>query len=73
MCKALTLAAIRDQWHITVYLPKGLRSVVAATSRLASNQPDRKGAIELWRHPADHFRAPWPNLPALMEGIEGEG
>ena len=52
--------------------PKGQHSVVAAAIRQAFNQPDRKGAVEVWRHVADQVRPRWPKLATLMDESEAD-
>ena len=38
-------------------MPKGQHTVVATAIRQAFNQPDKKAAVETWRHVADQLRA----------------
>jgi hypothetical protein len=53
-------------------VPKGQHTVVAAAIRQAFNQPDKKTAVETWRHVADQLRARWPKLADLMDGSEAD-
>ena len=46
--------------------------VVAAAIRQAFNQPDKKTAVETWRHVADQLRARWPKLADLMDESEAD-
>jgi transposase-like protein len=52
------------------HVPKAQHTVVAAAIRQAFNQPDKKAALEAWRHVADQFRARWPKLATLMDESE---
>ena len=52
--------------------PKGQHTVVAAAIRQAFNQPDQKGAVEVWRHVADQLRTRWPKLATLMDESEAD-
>jgi len=52
--------------------PKGQHTVVSAAIRQAFNQPDQKGAVEVWRHVADHLRGRWPKRAALMDESEAD-
>jgi transposase-like protein len=54
------------------HVPKGQHTVVSAAIRQAFNQPDQKGAVEVWRHVADQLRPRWPKLAALMDESEGD-
>jgi putative transposase len=54
------------------HVPKGQHTVVAAAIRQAFNQPDQKGAAEVWRHVADQLRPRWPKLGALMDETEAD-
>ncbi len=51
-------------------MPKGQHTVVAvaAAIRQAFNQPDKKAAVETWRHVADQLRPRWPKLATLRLG-----
>ena len=42
------------------HVPKGQHTVVAAAIRQAFTQPDKKTAVETWRHVVDKLRARWP-------------
>jgi putative transposase len=55
----------RVHWitNALAHVPTGEHTVVAAAIRQAFNQPDRKTAVETWRHVADQLRARWPKLP----------
>ena len=45
----------RVHWirNALAHVPKGQHTVVAAAIRQAFNQPDKKAAVETWRHVAD--------------------
>lgn len=53
-------------------MPKGQHTVVAAAIRQAFNQPDKKTAVETWRHVADQLRSRWPKLADLMDASEAD-
>jgi putative transposase len=59
----------RAYWirNALAHAPKGKHTVAAAAIRQAFNQPDRKAAVDTWRHVADQLRARWPKLADLME------
>ncbi len=59
----------RVHWmrNALAHVPKGQHTVVSAAIRQAFNQPDQKGAVEVWRHVADQLRPRWPKLAALMD------
>jgi transposase-like protein len=59
----------RVHWmrNALAHVPKGQHTVVAAAIRQAFNQPDQKGAQEVWRHVADQLRPRWPKLATLMD------
>ena len=63
----------RVHWirNALAHVPKGQHTVVAAAIRQAFNQPDRKTAVETWRHVADQLRARWPKLADLMDAERG--
>jgi transposase-like protein len=52
------------------HVPKGQHTVVAAAIGQAFLQPDRRAAGETRRNVADHLRARWPKLGALMDEVE---
>lgn len=54
------------------HVPKAQHTVVAAAIRQAFNQPDKKAALEAWRHVADQLRARWPKLATLMDESEAD-
>lgn len=54
------------------HVPKGQHTVVSAAFRQAFNQPDQKGAVDVWRHVVDQLRPRWPKLAALMDESEGD-
>jgi len=54
------------------HVPKGQHTVVAAAIRQAFNQPDQKGAVDVWRHVADQLRPRWPKLATLMDESEAD-
>ena len=54
------------------HVPKGQHTVVSAAIRQAFNQPDQKGAVEVWRHIADQLRPRWPKLATLMDESEAD-
>ena len=54
------------------HVPKGQHTVAAAAIRQAFNQPDKKAAVETWRHVADQLRARWPKLADLMNQSEAD-
>lgn len=62
----------RVHWmrNALAHVPKGQHTVVSAAIRQAFNQPDQKGAVEVWRHVADQLRPRWPKLATLMEESE---
>jgi putative transposase len=64
----------RVHWmrNALAHVPKGQHTVVAAAIRQAFNQPDQKGAAEVWRHVADQLRPRWPKLGALMDETEAD-
>src|SRR4029077_7166573 len=64
----------RVHWirNALAHVPKGQHTVVAAAIRQAFNQPDRKAAVETWRHVADQLRARWPKLATLMDESEAD-
>ncbi len=64
----------RVHWirNALAHVPKGQHTVVAAAIRQAFNQPDKKTAVETWRHVADQLRARWPKLADLMDGSEAD-
>jgi len=55
----------RVHWmrNTLAHVPKGQHTVVSAAIRQAFNQPDRKGAVEVWRHVADQPRPAGRNWP----------
>ncbi len=53
------------------HVPKGQHTVVAAAIRQVFNQPDQKGAQEVWRHVAE-LRPRWPKLATLMDESEAD-
>jgi transposase-like protein len=63
----------RVHWirNALAHVPKGQHPVVAAI-RQAFNQPDRKAAVETWRHVAYQLRARWPKLATLMDESEAD-
>jgi putative transposase len=65
----------RVHWirNALAHVPKGQHTVVAAAIRQAFNQPDKKTAVETWRHVADQLRARWPKLATLMDESEADG
>ena len=64
----------RVHWirNALAHVPKGQHTVVAAAIRQAFNQPDRKTAVETWRHVADQLRARWPKLADMMDESEAD-
>ena len=54
------------------HVPKGQHTVVSAAIRQAFNQPDQKGAVDVWRHVADQLRPRWPKLATLMDESEAD-
>jgi transposase-like protein len=64
----------RVHWmrNALAHVPKGQHTVVAAAIRQAFNQPDQKGAVEVWRHVADQLRPRWPKLATLMDESEAD-
>ena len=64
----------RVHWmrNALAHVPKGQHTVVGAAIRQAFNQPDQKGAAEVWRHVADQLRPRWPKLGALMDETEAD-
>jgi len=64
----------RVHWmrNALAHVPKGQHTVVSAAIRQAFNQPDHKGAVEVWRHVADQLRPRWLKLATLMDGSEAE-
>ena len=54
------------------HVPKGQHTVVSAAIRQAFNQPDHKGAVEVWRHVADQLRPRWLKLATLMDESEAD-
>jgi transposase-like protein len=64
----------RVHWirNALAHVPKGQHTVVAAAIRQAFNQPDKKTAVETWRHVADQLRARWPKLADLMDESEAD-
>ena len=64
----------RVHWirNALAHVPKGQHTVVAAAIRQAFNQPDKKTAVETWRHVADQLRARWPKLADLMDQSEAD-
>jgi transposase-like protein len=64
----------RFHWmrNALAHMPKGQHTVVSAAIRQAFNQPDQKGAVEVWRHVADQLRPRWPKLATLMDDSEGD-
>jgi putative transposase len=64
----------RVHWmrNALAHVPKGQHTVVAAAIRQAFNQPDQKGAQEVWRHVADQLRPRWPKLATLMDESEAD-
>ena len=64
----------RVHWmrNALAHVPKGQHTVVSAAIRQAFNQPDQKGAVEVWRHVADQLRPRWPKLATLMDESEGD-
>ncbi len=64
----------RVHWmrNALAHVPKGQHTVVAAAIRQAFNQPDQKGAVEVWRHVADQLRSRWPKLATLMDETEAD-
>ena len=46
--------------------PAGLKAAI----RRVFNQPDQKGAVDVWRHVADQLRPRWPKLATLMDESE---
>jgi transposase-like protein len=53
------------------HVPKGQHTVVAAAIRQVFNQPDQKGAQEVWRHVAE-LCPRWPKLATLMDESEAD-
>lgn len=64
----------RVHWmrNALAHVPKGQHTVVSAAIRQAFNQPDHKGAVEVWRHVADQLRPRWPKLATLMDESEAD-
>jgi transposase-like protein len=64
----------RVHWirNALAHVPKAQHTVVAAAIRQAFNQPDKKAALEAWRHVADQLRARWPKLATLMDESEAD-
>jgi transposase-like protein len=64
----------RVHWirNALAHVPKAQHTVVAAAIRQAFNQPDKKAALETWRHVADQLRARWPKLATLMDESEAD-
>jgi len=64
----------RVHWirNALAHVPKAQHTVVAAAIRQAFNQPDQKGAAEVWRHVADQLRGRWPKLATLMDESEAD-
>ena len=64
----------RVHWirNALAHVPKAQHTVVAAAIRQAFNQPDKKAALEPWRHVADQLRARWPKLATLMDESEAD-
>jgi putative transposase len=64
----------RVHWirNALAHVPKGQHTVVAAAIRQAFNQPDKKTAVEIWRHVADQLRTRWPKLATLMDESEAD-
>jgi transposase-like protein len=64
----------RVHWmrNALAHVPKGQHTVVSAAIRQAFNQPDQKGAVEVWRHVADQLRPRWPKLATLMDESEAD-
>lgn len=62
----------RVHWirNALAHVSKGQHTVVAAPIRQAFDQPDRKHAVEMWRHVANQLRARWPKLAELMDESE---
>lgn len=54
----------RVHWmrNALAHVPKGQHTVVSAAIRQAFNQPDQKGAVEVWRHVADQLHPRWSKL-----------
>ena len=71
---ASTWQRCRVHWmrNALAHVPKGQHTVVATAIRQALNQPDQKGAVEVWRHVADQFRPRWPKLATLMDESEAD-
>ncbi len=64
----------RVHWirNALAHVRKGQQTVVAAAIRQAFNQPDKKAAVETWRHVTDQLRARWPKLADLMDASEAD-
>jgi transposase-like protein len=64
----------RVHWmrNALAHVPKGQHTVVSAAIRQAFNQPDQKGAVDVWRHVADQLRARWPKLATLRDESEAD-
>lgn len=64
----------RVHWmrNALAHVPKGQHTVVSAAIRQAFNQPDQKGAVDVWRHVADQLRPRWPKLATLMDESEAD-
>lgn len=62
----------RVHWirNALAHVSKGQHTVVAAAIRQAFDQPDRKHAVETWRHVANQLRPRWPKLAELMDDSE---